>query len=178
MSATNRHFYRCRACCHTVAVEGLLETEQTSNGATVPKARCVCEGRLEYIGRVGRKPGLWRDSERCACDARCTNAPGPQCDCSCGGVNHGTKRVVPVEVAAGGVPRLKVECAADCIARAAEYAAAAEPFRARLRAMREARAERGTWRVSHEEQALADALSKIAALRTHKGRLKALAELS
>ena len=178
MSATNRHFYRCRACCHVVAVEGVLETTCTDSGAEVPIARCVCDGRLELLGRVGRKPGLWRDSERCACDARCTNAPGPSCDCSCGGVNHGTKRVVPVEVAAGGVPRLKVECAAECKARAAEYAAAAEPHRARLRAMREARAERYGSRPSGEERGLADALSKIAALRTHKARLKALAELT
>jgi hypothetical protein len=24
-----------------------------------------------------------------ACDARCMNATGPNCDCSCGGANHG-----------------------------------------------------------------------------------------
>lgn len=172
-----RHYYRCRACCHVVAVEGKLETEQAPNGATVPIARCACDGRLELLGRVGPKPGLWRDSERCACDARCTNAPGPSCDCRCGGANHGTGRVVPVEVAAGGVPRLRVDCADACRARAAEYAAAAEPHRARLRAMRQVRADSGRLRPTWEEQALADALGKIAALRTHKGRLRALAEL-
>lgn len=47
------------------------------------------------MGRVGRKPGS------CGLlalrgDARCTNATGPSCDCSCGGVNHGTHRVVAI----------------------------------------------------------------------------------
>lgn len=177
MPAVNRYYYRCRACCHVVAVEEQLGVAATPSGAMEPTARCVCDGKLELLGRVGRKPGLWRDSERCACDARCTNAPGPSCDCSCGGVNHGTGRVVPVEVGAGGIPRLVVACEVDCKARAAEYRAAAEPHRARLRAMREARAERYGSRPSYEERALADALGKIAALRTHKGRLKALAEL-
>lgn len=29
-------------------------------------------------------------SERHTCDARCMNAIGPNCECSCGGVNHGS----------------------------------------------------------------------------------------
>jgi hypothetical protein len=30
------------------------------------------------------------------CDGKCTGATGPNCDCICGGENHGTGRVVPI----------------------------------------------------------------------------------
>lgn len=172
-----RHYYRCRSCCHVVACEGTLDTQQTANGGREIVARCVCDGKLELLGRVARaRRGLVLDSERCACDARCTNAPGPSCDCKCGGVNHGTHRVVPIEIGAGGIPRLVVADEAACKARAAEYAAAMEPHRAELRALRAARPE---WRNSptDAEYALSTALGKISALRTHKGRLAAIAKL-
>lgn len=172
-----RHYYRCRSCCHVVACEGLLETKRLDNGAAEIITRCVCDGKLELLGRVARaRRGLVLDSERCACDARCTNAPGPSCDCKCGGVNHGTNRVVPIEIGAGGIPRLVVADVDACKARAAEYAAAMAPHRAALRAMREARVG-SMRRPSWDEEALATALGKIAALRTHKGRLATIAKL-
>lgn len=52
------------------------------NGIAV-SARCPDHGvyRLQSLrGRV---------VESVACDARCTGARGPKCDCSCGGANHG-----------------------------------------------------------------------------------------
>lgn len=177
MAKSNRHFYRCRSCCHVIAIEGTLEVEVTDQGAQY-KARCACEGKLELMGRVGRKPGLVLDSERCACDARCTNATGPSCDCSCGGANHGTHRVVAIEVGAGGVPRIMSLDATECLRRAEEYKAAMEPHRAELRAMREARAWRYNSRPSCDEDRLARALGHISALRTHKGRLAAIAKMS
>ena len=114
MPKVNRFFYRCHSCCHVVAVDGELEMVTSANGARVAAARCACDGKLELMGRVGRKPGLVLDSQRCACDARCTCATGPSCDCSCGGVNHGTGRVVPIEVDAGGVARLGVQDGGAC----------------------------------------------------------------
>lgn len=175
MPKINRHYYRCRSCCHVVAIEGALASVRAENG-TEYKERCICDGKLELMGRVGRKPGLVFDSERCACDSRCTNATGPSCDCSCKGENHGTHRVVPIEVDAGGVPRLKVEDAVACRARAAEYKAAMEPLRAELRRLYEARP---AWRHSatREEDDLRSAMGRASALRTHKGRLKAIADV-
>ena len=172
----NRHYYRCRSCCHVVAVEGVLESVQTER-ATEYKVRCVCDGKLELMGRVGRKPGLVFDAERCACDSRCTNASGPSCDCSCKGENHGSHRVVPIEIGAGGVPRLKIESAADCCKRAAEYKAAMEPLRTELRRLFEARP---SWRhtPTREEDDLRSAMGRASALRTHKGRLKTIAEVA
>jgi hypothetical protein len=40
-------------------------------------------------GAFKLKYGKGRYSENRKCDARCTNATGPSCDCSCGGANHG-----------------------------------------------------------------------------------------
>ncbi len=177
MPKVNRFFYRCRACCHVVAVDGELEMVTSANGARVVATRCACDGKLELMGRVGRKPGLVLDSQRCACDARCTCATGPSCDCSCGGVNHGTGRVVPIEVDAGGVPRLVVQDVDACRVRATEYAAAMAPLRAKLRDLR---GQRPAWRdlPTRDEDALQTAISRVAALRTHKGRIKAAADLA
>lgn len=173
-----RHYYRCRACCHVVAVDGALVSAPAANGATEITTRCVCDGRLELLGRVARaRKGLVLDSERCACDGRCTSAPGPMCDCRCGGVNHGTGRTVPVEVDAGGVPRLVIADVVACKARAAEYAAAMAPHRATLRTMREERVISGR-RPTLTEDSLASALGSISRLRTHKGRLAAIAKLT
>lgn len=121
-----------------------------------------------------------RAAERPACDARCTNAPGPSCDCRCGGVNHGSGRVVAVELDAGGVPRLKVEHPDDLRARATEYRTAVGPLRERQRDMVARRAgEVYPWnRPSPTERWLGDQLARITSMRTHKGRLKAIAEVS
>lgn len=171
MNSVDRHYYRCQSCCHVAAIEGRLGGE----------VRCLCDGRLELLGRVARaRRGLVLDAERCACDSRCTNAPGPRCECSCGGVNHGTGRVVPIEVDAGGVPRVLFEDEAVCRARAAEYAAAMVPLRARLRAMRQERLRDTPWRdfPTREEDSFQTALFRIVNLRTHKGRLAAIARLA
>ncbi len=38
------------------------------------------------------------------CDGRCTNARGPNCDCQCGGKNHGSQRLIETQINAGKVP--------------------------------------------------------------------------
>ena len=75
------------------------------------KMQCACGGsKVEYMGRVqGDK--LKRTEERCACDARCTNAQGPVCDCQCGGLNHGTGRTVSVAITSG-IPTAMVDAEA------------------------------------------------------------------
>jgi hypothetical protein len=64
------------------------------------------------MGRVRPDNTYVRVEERCACDHRCTNATGPNCDFQCGGVNHGTHRIVQVVVESGKVsvkPRTDLE---------------------------------------------------------------------
>lgn len=52
------------------------------NGVAV-SARCAEHG----VYRL--RPLNGRTVEAIKCDARCTGATGPKCDCSCGGANHG-----------------------------------------------------------------------------------------
>ena len=89
----NRWFWRCNDCLSVVAIE-----HQTN----LLKCGC-CRGVMGLMGRVERDI-LVNDEIRCACDARCTSASGPKCNCHCGGVNHGTGKVVLVTVEAGSPP--------------------------------------------------------------------------
>lgn len=167
MSTRRRYFHRYKSCLEVIATDEQIDRDT---------ARCVCDGKLEDLGWVFPHGGrLRRGEERCPCDARCTNAPGPRCECSCGGVNHGSGRVVIVNVDAGGVPRLTPSTPERCIARAAEYRDALGQIWAVHRAAkreREARNGRGPSRREHE---ILEDIGRIQKLRTHAGRLKAIA---
>jgi hypothetical protein len=81
-----RHCYRCEDCL----------TVCFADGDQLPSAKCgACDGRMEHMGRVERGR-LKEDTYACPCDARCTSARGPNCDCLCGGKNHGSNAVVEV----------------------------------------------------------------------------------
>lgn len=81
----NRHYYRCLECLDVFAVEHHHYSD----------LHCACGGRCEYMGRV-QQDVLVRVEERTACDDRCTHARGPNCDCKCGGRNHGTGKTVTI----------------------------------------------------------------------------------
>lgn len=54
------------------------------------------------LPRCSAHPAAWMEInplkgrlvETVPCDARCTNAIGHTCDCSCGGANHASKRLI------------------------------------------------------------------------------------
>lgn len=73
---TTRRFFRCSCCLGVLAIE---QGDSASCGA--------CGGTLEPMGYVHRAE---KAGTSCACDLRCTHALGPECNCKCGGVNHGT----------------------------------------------------------------------------------------
>lgn len=90
-----RFFYRCPECVSIFAVESENE---------IAGLLCsVCNMTTESMGRV-EGTRLVFDGEACPCDARCTSARGPKCDCFCKGENHGTNLLVPVVRDAGPVP--------------------------------------------------------------------------
>ena len=91
----NRWYWKCRDCLGVGAVN-----ESLPNGC-----RCgACGGEMWCMGQVMGTSRIGHTETRCACDARCTAAPGPNCDCRCGGENHGTGAVVQVDVVTGSVP--------------------------------------------------------------------------
>lgn len=47
--------------------------------------RCAC-GSMHFVERAIRRPNTPSNHK---CDSRCVNARGRNCECSCGGQNHG-----------------------------------------------------------------------------------------
>lgn len=166
------HYYRCRECLSVVTTrEAIVRVRVPIPGAPPPAvttrevrfSRCDCVpegGQFEYMGRVEQqKERLVIDGLQAPCDGRCTNAPGPLCDCRCRGENHGTQRLVEVVTDAGPVPRLK----SPCPARATEYHEAVEN-------LKRVAGENG---FAHSF-AVTKALGKATKARTHVGRITAL----
>ena len=75
----------------------------TPFASTEPKIdTCDCLGSVTFMGIVHGDKYV-QTANRAPCDGRCTQASGPVCDCGCGGVNHGTGRVVSTIVKEGKV---------------------------------------------------------------------------
>lgn len=87
-------FYRCKVCLNVCAT-----TEKVDF--------CACEGALEFMGFTKRDPKVLLDNSlETPCSTLCTDAAGPCCNCSCGGKNHGTHRMVEVVKVVGKAPRI------------------------------------------------------------------------
>lgn len=94
--------FRCRACL------GVFFSDRNEV--------CPCHGdndhrTCEVMGRV--VDARTYAKEVCACDARCTHASGPHCECHCGGVNHGTGRTVEKYMSLPAAERLSRTGQAD-----------------------------------------------------------------
>ena len=179
-SVSQRHFYRCLACLDVFAVDG----PQLIGNSFSQRAECDCGGKIEHMGRVG-VGSLVREEERCACDARCTNAKGPHCDCKCQGQNHGTQRVVKVIVKVGAIPKLeeRKDLAERLKVREEARVAFAEAFERidHVTGGAASKARKGEFiqdkSLWWKQQVLRLQLKKAANLKTHKGRLAAMSKV-
>ena len=117
------------------------------------RIQCACGGEMEHMGRV-EGDRLTKTEYRCPCDGRCTGALGPNCDCQCGGANHGSGRVVEVQIDAGRAVARPLNLAQSQMV--------ADEYR---RALAAARA-RGwpSWK-----------LNRVRDMKVHKNRMEALA---
>lgn len=166
MSTVNRWFVRCTLCLSVAAVE-----EQPSTSWACE----ICNGQIEIMGRVERDH-LVKDTIRCACDGRCTSARGPLCECACGGVNHGTGRVVVVTKIVGKVPTIKFVGEKTALAQVAEFTAALTAARETLAILR-TRKQLGFLPEADFRAmvALPEVLAKARKAKTHTSRMKMLA---
>jgi len=170
-----RYYYRCMDC---LSVAATAEQLPPNRSATLRgRIGCICglcNGPLDYMGAVvGRR--LTVESSECPCDARCTNARGPDCECSCGGANHGTKRVVKVIRDAGAIPRLCMPDTAKARAIAKEWRAARLRVQTHLDELGEER--RSGWLSDNkynQQYQLRYSLSRASKAKTHAGRMKHL----
>jgi hypothetical protein len=139
----------------------------------IPKyADCgACGGEIEHMGKV-RGVSLTYRHLCCPCDARCTNAKGPSCDCKCGGENHGTNLVVEVEKVVGGIPKITPVSYLASREVAREYREAINPLIERRDYLRSFK-----WLETplyQERMKLEVVICKAQALRTHAARMKHL----
>jgi len=154
-----RHFWKCPLCLTVAATEG----------SNVGSLSCgYCKVAMSYMGRVSQNR-LVRTEERCKCDARCTFATGPNCDCQCGGVNHGSKVLVEVTIDCGAVPTANVKPTAQALWDLKEY----QTLRATLQN------ELTTLNLHpslnyNRCQRITGALWKAATMTSHAGRMKHL----
>ncbi len=177
MTAPRRYFVRCADCLGVWAVESEREPLAAECG--------VCGGPVECMGAVARDGWAVRTVMECPCDERCTNAKGPKCDCSCGGKNHGSHRLVPVEYT-NGKPRLTAAPDAKLLAVAQEWRDNAREVRAELDASPGGAAHRARfrdgryvtpaeWAELRRYEAAVRLCHEARAGRTHKGRMNKLA---
>jgi hypothetical protein len=77
--ATGRFFGKCKGC------KALTRIDQAPTSFPTIRIECACGEMVtakQVFGSVSDTP----------CDGRCMNATGPDCECSCGGHNHGGNR--------------------------------------------------------------------------------------
>jgi len=159
-----RNFYRCVDCLAVSAVDGEIPRTYEPRRGVYQYAECgACSGQLEHMGKVSGQHLTTRHL-CCPCDARCTNALGPNCDCQCGGENHGTRLLVPVEKVVGGLPRVTPTSYLASREVAREWREALAPILERLREVS------GTG----EGYELAFLVRHARKLRSHAARMKAL----
>lgn len=120
------------------------------------------------------------------CDARCTMAAGPDCNCQCGGKNHGTGIAVAVAFAARGLPRITPPHVERAQRIAGEWAEALREVRARVdrhypEIARVRRGEQVNPFAATRAKAGIAILDRVAAaetMRAHPARLQAIAKIN
>jgi len=163
----NRHFYKCPLCLCVAAVDSEHAQAITCG---------YCQNPMEHMGRVQRER-LVKDEIRCACDFRCIDAVGPKCDCQCGGKNHGSGKVVHVTVDAGKLVA-ETKPTAKQVIEAREYRATQEAALAEWRPLNNAK---HSGYIPRDQfcrwLALERAITAARKMRSHAGRMKALAHV-
>lgn len=116
-----RWYVRCLDCLEPFAVEVAEDWSGNPALRAAKAAGCpVCEGRsFEVMGRVWLSKVVV-DVAESPCDARCTNARGPSCDCHCGAKNHGSQLLIHTAVLVGKV-RARAASIEKAVARAREW---------------------------------------------------------
>lgn len=138
---------------------------------------CDCNGSVTFMGEVQGDKYV-KTENRSPCDGRCTHASGPHCDCMCGGVNHGTGKLVPVVIKEGKV--CATNLSEEDVERAHVYrrfkAAAEEMFNKKYTSTLTKIAQQ-IWVDRAEYLACVRAqaqLEKICAMKVHNTRIQAL----
>lgn len=93
-----RQIAKCKRCkkAHSRLVVRLTLTEERSDKIGFVSRRIWLEGNPSGVWACGCSGGVAYNNvcgtrnDDIKCDARCTEATGHKCECSCGGKNHGS----------------------------------------------------------------------------------------
>lgn len=94
-TVTRRMIGKCRVCKatrrHSFKVEVRSTTTYGLTGMKTHRRERILEGRdfVECCGVIVAQRRIEGHRNETPCDARCTEAKGHKCECSCGGSNHG-----------------------------------------------------------------------------------------
>jgi len=89
-----RYYYKCRDCLTPVTLSETISKSKIS-------LSCECGSSpksMIYMGRVNGTGYVIQTEVQCKCNEVCANAQGPNCNCACGGTNHGDGLAAYVEV--------------------------------------------------------------------------------
>lgn len=169
-----RAYYRCEDCLTIAAAEAVAELN----------CQCgLCGGRVECMGLV-RGERLVKSALECPCDGRCTSARGPNCDCHCGGKNHGSGLLVRVVRDVGPVPRFLMPPSRKAAAIAAEWRrgyaavlAAIAEYERRKRDGERIGGDRPAYEALRHYMQLWEAKTRLRCSRCHKSRMKLIYKL-
>lgn len=170
------HFIRCTGCLSVMAIPG---------GRPPARARCgACNSPIESMGPV--RLDRARMGSLTTCDARCTMASGPSCNCQCQGKNHGSGIRVGIATQSGGLIRVTPPNPERAQRIAGEWREALHETKGRI-----ARnyPMHDPWTKGEEmnpfaagqarkAQAYLDKVNRAETMRTHAGRLEALAKVN
>jgi hypothetical protein len=92
-----RIYYRCPDCL-------IIVTLDKPHHERFFCGNCKSNRPFVFLGEV-RQDKLVKIETRCPCDDRCTSAKGPNCDCQCGGANHGAGWL-DIVVSISGIPAI------------------------------------------------------------------------
>jgi len=123
--AAAKYYYKCSDCLAVVCIIGRQACPICG----------ICGGGMREMGEVRGAQSEHHHSE-CVCNEACVSAQGPDCSCSCGGVNHGIGMMGYYDVvdATGTVKITAPRNAEKHLAQAQEYRAAADAATARIQA--------------------------------------------
>lgn len=164
-----RFFFKCMDCLSV----GASDLESAPRG----KMECgLCGGPIDVMGEVGSGSRLVQRGSACPCDARCTGALGPHCECQCGGKNHGSNAMVPVLWDRGPIPKVMMRERGEALRIAEEWRAALDSARGEVESLAEKKAING-WLGDTDYRrfwSIKNRILKARGLKSHAGRMKAL----
>lgn len=162
----NRYYFRCPVCLSVQAVE--LEKSMVCHCE-------LCAVKMKEMGHVYDNH-LVQDEMRSVCDARCTNASGPSCDCKCNGKNHGSGLIVMVKVIVGEIPKIPITDATAYF-RKKEYLKADAEARQRLEERIAEIKSQTNVNQQHKIYQLKNLYEHATNMEQHRMRIKALKSL-